>query len=114
MSTVTLTENAVKEIKKIMEDQKLASDKTYLRAGVKGGGCSGFSWVFNLDENYDENKDLLEEQDGLKIVMDKRSAMYLQGTTVDYYDDGLMKRGFVFKNEAVKTTCGCGSSFSME
>lgn len=112
MAKVTLTEKAVKEIKHIMEDQNMPAESTYVRVGVRGGGCSGFSWLFTLDENYDEAKDILEEQDGLRLVMDKRSALYLEGTTVDFLET-LDKRGFSFNNPNARTTCGCGSSFSM-
>ena len=108
---MVLTDKAVGEIKKIMADQSL--ENQYVRAGCRGGGCSGLTWILNIDENYDEAKDLLEEQDGLKIVMDKRSALYLPGTTIDYYDDSLTKRGFVFSNSSIKSTCGCGASFQM-
>lgn len=105
-----LTERAVKEIKHIMEDQELKDN--YVRAGVRGGGCSGFQHLFTLDEEYKEGKDTLIEQDGLKIVIDNKSALYLDGTTVDFHDE-LNKRGFSFSNPNAKTTCGCGSSFSM-
>ncbi len=108
MATVTLTYKTVSEVKRIIAEQNIS--QVYVRAGCKGGGCSGLTWVFTLDENYDEKKDLLEEQDGLKLIFDKRSALYLNGTTIDFYDDGMMKRGFVFKNDAIKSTCGCGSS----
>ncbi len=87
-------------------------DTTYLRVGVQGGGCSGWSWSLNLDENYNKDKDILEEQDGIKIVVDNRSSLYVDGTTVDWHNDGLTKQGFLCTNPAVKSTCGCGSSFS--
>ncbi len=112
MNTVKLTEGAVKEIKHIMEDQKMDPAATYVRVGVKGGGCSGFQWVFNLDEVYDEAKDSIEEQDGLRLVIDKRSAMYLEGTVVDFVET-LEKRGFKFDNPAATGRSGCGSSFTM-
>lgn len=111
MSTITLTEKAVKEIKHIITDQNMTAETTYVRAGVRGGGCSGFSYVFTLDENRDEAKDILIEQDGLKIVVDKRSALYIEGTTVDFHDS-LDKRGFTFQNPNATGKCGCGSSFS--
>jgi iron-sulfur cluster assembly protein len=109
---ITLTERAVKEIKHIMQDQQMSPETTYVRAGVRGGGCSGFTHLFTLDEIYDEIKDDLAEQDGLKIVTDKRSALYLEGTVVDFHDD-LAKRGFSFGNPNSKGTCGCGSSFTV-
>jgi iron-sulfur cluster assembly protein len=110
MNTVVLSEGAVREIKRIIEEQKL--DPVYVRVGVKGGGCSGFQYAFNLDEVYNEDKDVIEEQDGLKMVIDKRSMLYLSGTTVNFHE-GLDKRGFVFDNPQATTKCGCGSSFNM-
>jgi len=109
---VQLTESAVKEIKTIMEKQEMPPDVTYVRVGVQGGGCSGFSYAFNLDETYDEEKDTLLEQDGLKIVVDKRSGLYLEGTTVDWVED-LNRRGFSFKNPNAARSCGCNKSFSV-
>jgi iron-sulfur cluster assembly protein len=109
---LTLTEKAIKEIKHIMTEQNMDAEKVYARVGVRGGGCAGFSWLFTLDETYDQEKDLLIEQDGLKIVADKRSSLYIDGTTVDFHD-ALDKRGFSFSNPNAKTSCGCGSSFSM-
>jgi iron-sulfur cluster assembly accessory protein len=115
LNPVRLTEKAVKEINHVIEEQKKepeAAAQLYVRMGVKGGGCSGFQYSFSLDEGYDESKDQLYEQDGLKIVVDKRSLMYLEGTTVDFHDS-LEKRGFTFLNPSAVRTCGCGSSFSM-
>lgn len=112
MATVVLSEKAIKEIKRLMADQEMTPENTYVRAGVKGGGCSGFSYSFNLDETYDEAKDSVEEQGGLKIVVDKRSLMYIQGTVIDYHDQ-LERRGFSFSNPNSTGKCGCGSSFSM-
>jgi len=112
MKTVELTENAVKEIKHIMETQEMSPDATYVRVGISGGGCSGFQYTFNLDEAYNEEKDMLLEQDGLKIVVDKRSGLYLEGTTVDWVED-LNRRGFDFKNPNAVRTCGCNKSFSV-
>ena len=108
---IVLTALAVKELKRIVQDQNFGP-VVYVRVGVRGGGCSGFTHLFTLDESFNDKNDVLYQQDGLSIVIDKRSAMYLEGTTVDFHDD-LNKRGFKFTNPAVKTTCGCGSSFSM-
>lgn len=109
---IKLTEKAVAHFKQIAIEQNQELTGVYLRVGMVGGGCSGMTWKLDLDEIYDEKKDILEEQDGVRIVVDNRSALYVDGTTVDYYDDGLMKRGFVCTNPAVKHTCGCGSSVS--
>ena len=112
MKLVELTESAVKEIKQIMESQSMSPDVTYVRVGVTGGGCSGFQYAFNLDEVYNEEKDTLLEQDGLKIVVDKRSGLYLEGTSVDWVQD-LNRRGFAFKNPNAVRSCGCNKSFSV-
>ena len=110
--SVTLTEKAVKEIKRIMEDQKLA-EGTGVRVAVKGGGCSGLSYDFGFDEKIDAAKDEVFEQDGLKVIVDKKSSLFLDGTSVDFYE-GLDKRGFVFENpNATGKGCGCGKSFQV-
>jgi len=109
---LNVTEVALKELCVIIEQQNFSPESIYARLAVQGGGCSGFQYRFHLDENYNEKTDLLVEKEGVKFVIDKRSAMYLDGTTVDFLEQ-LDKRGFKFTNPAVKTTCGCGSSFSM-
>jgi iron-sulfur cluster assembly protein len=106
---ITLTEKAASEIKRIMDDQKL-EDGTRLRVGVTGGGCSGFSYALGFDKAIDEAKDSQYEQHGVDIVVDKKSALYLDGATVDFYE-GLERRGFTFDNPNAVRTCGCGSSF---
>ena len=106
---ITLTEKAAKEVKKIMEEQKL-SPETVLRVGVAGGGCSGFSYSLGFDQATDEKVDSKYEHHGVTVVVDKKSALYLDGTTVDFYD-GLEKRGFTFDNPNAVKSCGCGSSF---
>ena len=80
-----------------------------LRVGVKGGGCSGMSYLLGFDKKREH--DLEFEQDGVAIYMDKRQGLYLLGATVDYHD-GLDARGFVFENPNATQTCGCGSSFA--
>jgi len=107
---VTLSEKAAAEVKRIMEDQKLGAE-TVLRVGVVGGGCSGFSYSLGFDTNVDEKADSKFEHHGVTMVVDKKSALYLDGTTVDFYD-GLEKRGFTFDNPNAVKSCGCGSSFS--
>lgn len=108
---ITLTEKAVKEVKRFIAEQN--GEGISLRVGVRGGGCSGFQWKLELDpEPPRDGKDVFFEQDGIRIIVDNRSALYVDGTTVDYLND-LNRRGFSCTNERVKTTCGCGSSFSM-
>ncbi len=107
---VNLTERAAQEVRKILDDQKMEVSTTLLRVGVAGGGCSGFSYALGFDTNYDPAKDSKYEFHGVNLVVDKKSALYLDGTTVDFYE-GLEKRGFTFENPNAVKTCGCGSSF---
>ncbi|HEX3654159.1 MAG TPA: iron-sulfur cluster assembly accessory protein [Pirellulales bacterium] len=107
---VALSEKAAGEVKRIMQDQKL-EDGMLLRVGVAGGGCSGFQYSLGFDKEYDEKLDSKFECHGVTMVVDKKSALYLDGTTVDFYD-GLEKRGFTFDNPNAVKSCGCGSSFS--
>ncbi len=107
---VMVTEKAAKEVLKIISEQNMATG-TMLRVGVSGGGCSGFSYSLTFDEKQDEMADDVYEYHGLKVVVDRKSDLYLDGTSVDFYD-GLEKRGFVFNNPNATKSCGCGSSFS--
>ncbi len=84
--------------------------KAGVRLGVKGGGCSGFSYVLDFDD-LKENDNILE-QDGVKFFMDRKSAIYLKGIVLDY-KSGLAGKGFVFQNPNAVNTCGCGESFSV-
>ncbi len=108
---VTITETAAREIKTIIKQQELDEGKVRLRVGVKGGGCSGFSYLLDLTEN---QKDTDEEFDmhGIKVICDPKSLLYLNGVTVDFKDE-IMGRGFVFNNPNATSSCGCGSSFSV-
>lgn len=108
---IVLTEKAASEVKRIAAEQA-ADSPLYLRVRVVGGGCSGFQHKLDLDENVNEKLDEVYQLQGVNIVVDKRSALYLDGVTVDFHDD-LNKRGFSVSNPNAKTTCGCGSSFSM-
>lgn len=110
-STINLTELAAREIHKIIQEQELDAQKVRLRVGVKGGGCSGFSYVLDLTEN-ERDTDEVFEQHGLKIICDPKSLLYLGGTTIDFKDE-IMGRGFVFNNPNATTSCGCGSSFAV-
>lgn len=111
MPIVNFTDAAVKEFKRIYTEQALP-DTTVLVIGVRGGGCSGFQHVLNMVEDVDPAKNTVEVVNGLRVAVDKRSAIYLDGTTVDFHDE-LNKRGFVFENPGIKGKCGCGSSFSV-
>lgn len=106
---ITLTEKAAKEVQRVMTEKSLAD--MVLRIGVAGGGCSGFQYSLGFDQAADPAKDVVEEQHGVKIAVDKKSELFLDGTVLDFYD-GLEKRGFTFNNPNAVKTCGCGSSFS--
>jgi iron-sulfur cluster assembly protein len=106
--TIELTETAALEAKKFLED----TEEKYLRVGVKGGGCSGFEYSLTVGHEYDEQKDTLSNQYGVDVVVDKKSALYLEGTTLDYHSD-ISKRGFKFDNPNATKSCGCGSSFQV-
>ncbi len=114
---VSLTEMAATEVSKIIEAQHDTAKKSgqepaplYLRVGVKGGGCSGFSYTLDLTETKTEMDETVP-QHGIEIVVDPKSSLYLEGVTIDFRDE-LMGRGFVFQNPNATSTCGCGSSFS--
>ncbi len=108
--SVTVTEKAASEIKRVIADQSMP-EGTVLRIGVAGGGCSGFQYSLGFDQTTDETKDHVNEQHGLSVAVDKKSSLFLDGTTVDFHD-GLEKRGFTFDNPNAVKSCGCGSSFS--
>ena len=110
VESVILSETGANEVHKIIDEQELDQDKVRLRVGVKGGGCSGFSYVLDLTET-ERDSDEVFEQHGIKIVCDPKSLLYLGGTTISFKDE-IMGRGFVFENPNATTTCGCGSSFS--
>ena len=107
---INLTEAAAKEVKSIITEQSLPADKTRLRVGVKGGGCSGFSYMLDLTEEPKGESDEELDSHGVKILCDMKSYLYLNGVEIDFKDE-VMGRGFVFKNPNATSTCGCGSSF---
>jgi len=107
---VLLTETAAKEIRRIIAEQELDADKVRLRVGVKGGGCSGFSYLLDLTETQKDTDEMFERH-GIKVIVDPKSLLYLGSTTVDFRDE-IMGRGFVFNNPNATSSCGCGSSFS--
>jgi len=114
---VSLTEIAAREVKAIIQQQSESAKSSgseakplYLRVGVKGGGCSGFSYTLDLTENKSDLDETLDAH-GVEVVCDSKSYLYLDGTTIDFKDE-MMGRGFVFTNPNASSTCGCGSSFS--
>ncbi|MSR63666.1 MAG: iron-sulfur cluster assembly accessory protein [Planctomycetes bacterium] len=107
---ISLTERAAKELRRIVSDQNLP-EGTVLRVGVKGGGCSGFSYSLGFDDSVHED-DQTAETDGFRVVCDPKSFLYLNGTQVDF-EESLMGRGFRFGNPNASKTCGCGESFQV-
>jgi len=114
---VSVTEKAAAEVRRhiasMVEQKEIEPDaKLYLRVRVQGGGCSGFQNKLDLDAKFDEKTDHKFAFHGIEVVVDKRSLLYLDGAVVDFHDD-LNKRGFTISNPNAKSTCGCGSSYSM-
>lgn len=107
---ILITERAKAEIQRIVSEQKLGAG-TALRVGVKGGGCSGFSYTLGFDDQISE-VDQVDEYDGVRVVCDPKSFLYLNGTQIDF-EDNLMGRGFKFGNPNAAKSCGCGESFSV-
>jgi iron-sulfur cluster assembly accessory protein len=130
--SINLTEKAANAVKRIMSEtlqqetakvpvgagvgggggSEAAPKKLYLRVRVVGGGCSGFTNKLDLDPEVNEKLDEVFEIHGVPVVVDKRSLMYLEGVNIDYHDD-LNRTGFSITNPNAKSTCGCGSSYSM-
>ncbi len=112
---ITVTEKAAAEVKRIIAEQQQQGsmpEKIYLRIRVQGGGCSGFQNKLDLDPTVNEKLDEVFDFHGVPVVVDKRSLMYLEGANVDFHDD-LNRRGFSISNPSAKSTCGCGSSYTM-
>ncbi len=108
-TSLEITPNAVEKVKEIMTQQ--TPQPAGLRVSVVGGGCSGFSYQMNF-ENDTNPIDKTFEFDGLKIIVDQASLLYLKGTKIDFLES-LTGSGFKFENPNVKSTCGCGSSFTV-
>ena len=107
---ISVSDKAVSEIKRIQEKDPTAT-AAMLRVMVVGGGCSGMSYKLGFDNQPAAPNDKVFEKEGIKIVCDPKSFLYLTGTELDF-SDGLNGTGFVFNNPNAKRTCGCGSSFS--
>jgi iron-sulfur cluster assembly protein len=104
---ITLTDKAAIKVKEILVNEQ--SQTSGLRVGVKGGGCSGFTYTLNFDDKTNETDQVFEDK-GVKIIVDAKSFIYLSGTQLDY-SDGLSGEGFKFTNPNATRSCGCGSSF---
>lgn len=105
---VTLTASAVSEMKRLIVADQVPADQG-LRVGVKGGGCSGMTYVLGFDKKEETDKEYMIE--GIRVFMNPSHQLYLFGMQVDY-EQGLNARGFVFENPNATKTCGCGTSFS--
>ena len=106
---ITVTEKAASEVKRVQTEQKFGPEM-FLRVGIAAGGCSGFSYKLNFDKEFNDEKDSKYDFHGVNVVIDKKSALYLDQTTLDF-QDGIERRGFTFDNPSAVRTCGCGSSF---
>lgn len=109
-SEITITDKAVKEIKRIMDENKITQEFG-LRIGVKGGGCSGLTYTLGFDPENREGDSVIE-QEGVKLFIDGKSLFYLSGTELDF-SDGLNGKGFIFNNPNATKSCGCGESFGV-
>ena len=108
MEPITLTEGAINALNRIKTEQNIPDDHG-LRVGVKGGGCSGFSYILGFDQKKENDQE--HTINGMKVLMEKGHALYLLGMEIDWVE-GLNNRGFSFNNPNAKETCGCGTSFS--
>ena len=107
---ISLTPKAVIEVRRLMATNNIPASHG-LRVSVKGGGCSGLSYVLGFDETPKE-KDVVLETEGLRVYIDPKGMFYISGTVLDF-SDGLNGKGFVFNNPKASRTCGCGSSFGV-
>ena len=110
MMSITVSDKAVTELHRVMKAKDDLTEEAGLRLGVKGGGCAGFSYVMSLNAKPGLGDEILEES-GIRLFVDPKSYLYLEGTELDF-NDGLQDRGFVFRNPNSSGTCGCGASFS--
>jgi iron-sulfur cluster assembly protein len=108
---ITVSDTARKKVVELMTDDGFNATNDYIRVGVKSGGCSGLSYDLTFDKSKAE-EDKVFEDNGVKIIVDKKSFLYLVGTTLEY-SGGLNGSGFVFNNPNAQRTCGCGESFSL-
>ena len=107
----TLTPKAKDKLVQLMAEEEISPETHFLRAGVKGGGCSGLSYDLGFD-TIEQEGDKFSLTEGVKVAVDKKSFLYLFGTQLDY-TDGLNGKGFNFTNPNASRTCGCGESFSI-
>lgn len=108
--SIQMTDTAAKRIRMLMDKQGLTDGG--LRVGVKGGGCSGLSYTFAWDTQPRAGDEVIDGPENTRLFIDKKSLIYLNNTVLDY-DTSLLSKGFVFQNPNAKSTCGCGSSFTV-
>ena len=108
--TISITEKAAEKVRGFAAKEDL--QEFGLRVGVKGGGCSGLTYQLSVEKDAPRPDDKVIEEHGLKIFVDRKSYVFLAGTVLEY-SDGLNGKGFEFRNPNAKTTCGCGTSFSV-
>jgi iron-sulfur cluster assembly protein len=108
---ISITEKAKTQLEVLMQKEQVDTQTGYVRVGVEGGGCSGLSYQLKFDTELKENDKVFEDK-GLKLIVDKKSFLYLVGTELDF-TDGLNGKGFQFNNPNASRTCGCGESFSV-
>jgi iron-sulfur cluster assembly protein len=108
---IKVSKNARKKVSQLMEEDGYSPIQDFVRVGVKSGGCSGLSYDLTFDKTKTK-QDRLFEDNKVKILVDKKSLLYLLGTTLEY-SGGLNGKGFVFNNPNAQRTCGCGESFSL-
>ena len=108
---IKVATSAREKVSVLMQEEGFDPSSAYVRVGVKSGGCSGLSYDLSFDAEKQENDQLFEDNN-VKIVVDKKSLLYLVGTTLEY-SGGLNGKGFVFNNPNANRTCGCGESFSL-
>jgi len=109
---ITISESALKHLKDLIKDEGIDIQTHFLRVGVKGGGCSGLSYIMGFDDNKTDMDEVVEVDDQLKVVIDKKSVLYLFGTELQY-SSGLNGKGFQWVNPNASRTCGCGESFAV-
>jgi iron-sulfur cluster assembly protein len=109
---ITVSEKALQHVISLMMESNITPDSHHLRVGVKGGGCSGLSYVMDFDNTIESTDETVEIDGGLKVVIDRKSVLYLYGTELDY-SDGLNGKGFQWGNPNASRECGCGSSFAV-
>ena len=109
---ITISELALEHVIELMVGDGINPDTHHLRVGVKGGGCSGLSYTMDFDDTIHESDDVFEAGVGSKLVVDKKSVLYLYGTELQY-SSGLNGKGFSWSNPNASRTCGCGESFSL-